>query len=1056
MASGTPALGLHQVGASREFQSEYITEVLLDRVGLLWIGTREGLFLHDGHRFRRFQYEPGNSASLTSDEVRTLHEDAHGRLWVGTMNGGLSLADRAHWSFQHFRHDASNPESLPHDAIFALEDAEGGRLWVGTRAGLAVLDPATGRATRTPLVPGGGGEFVLALRRDRAGTLWVGTLGRGLFRRRAGESTFEHVATDANSGAAQDIFSLAEDGAGGLWVGAREGLYRMLPGTSSLHPVPLSPPEVASKLFNITELEPDGRGTLWIGSFGAGLFRMDTATGEVHAERLPSDGPGYEQRIDEGTLELDPAGGLFIGTFGMGLFHASLRPDIFQTFRGKGTDGTHGLANEDVWAVLSEGDSHLLVGSFGGGVDRLDVATGQVEPLNVPVPSDEDWKGVLCLLRTRDGALWVGLTQGAYRLEPGTGRLHLYRHAFGQGRDQAPGYVNSLLQDSKGRVWLGSASEGIHLYRPDTDDFLAFRHDAGDPRSLSDDSISTLMEDRRGRLWIGTQSGGLNICTVEADRLDCVRLGPQTTPRLGHFFVSALLEDPEGSVWVGTVGGGLQRLWLDAAGLPARADHWTQDEGLIDNHVMALARAPDGALWAGTRAGLSRLDVATGTFENHGPSDGLPTGTFNRAAVSRLGGRLYWGTAKGVVALEPLVRPRKGPPPPLVITSVEGLESPALPTRPAWELSSLDVPWRQPFTLEFAVLDYGRSDAKYEYRLSAEGAWLPLSTRNHLTFHALPPGEHQLQVRGRSPGQPWSETRPLTLRVAPPFWQRNDVRFGALAGTLLVFIAGLAWRTRFLEQRNQALRELQAEREQALRQAQASREHMRRLNMRLEAAKEEERKHLARELHDEFGQALTAVKLNLGLVAATARPSGPLAGRLPDAISLIDRLIGQVRSLSLDLRPPQLDELGLVAALENYLAGVAQRSAVELVFTSASSLPSLGVERDIVIFRVIQEAITNALRHARARRLEVRLESAGQAIRLEVRDDGRGFAAEEVLAGGAPGSFGLFGMQERVRDLGGRFEVTSRLAEGTRVVAEVPMARDENSMEENHASGADG
>ncbi|OJT24671.1 histidine kinase [Archangium sp. Cb G35] len=1046
---------MREVGVSRAFHAEYITEVLRDRVGLLWIGTREGLYLHDGHRFRRFQYELGNPASLASDAVRTLHEDALGRLWVGTMNGGLSLADRARWSFQHFRHDSSNPASLPHDSIYALEDAEEGQLWVGTRAGLALLDPVTGRVSRTPLAPGGEDEFVMALRRDRAGTLWVGTFGRGLFRRRAGESTFERVSA-VEAGAARDVFSLAEDGEGGLWVGAREGLYRLEPGATALRRAALSPLEVAQSLHNITELEPDGRGTLWVGTFGVGLFRVDTATGEVFAEALPSGGPGYEQRIDEGTLELEPGGGLFIGTFGMGLFHASLRPEVFQAVRGRGTDGAPGLTYEDVWAVLPEGDGHLLVGSFGGGVDRLDVATGKVEPLEVSLPRDEDWKGVLSLLRMRDGALWVGLSQGSYRLEPATGRLHLYRRRFGKGGAQVPGYVNALLQDSKGQVWLGSVTDGLHRYRPGTGDFLAFRHAVGDPRSLSDDAVTTLMEDRRGRLWIGTRSGGLNICTVEGDRLDCERLGTQTTPRLGHFFVSGLLEDPAGAVWVGTVGGGLQRVSLDAAGLPTRVDLWTHGEGLVDDHVMALAHAPDGALWVSTRAGLSRFDVAAGAFENYAASDGLPTATFNSAAVSLLGGRLYWGTAKGLVALDPRVRPMKGPPPPLVITSLEGLDSRALPTRPAWELSSLEVPWHQPFTLEFAVLDYGRSDAEYEYRLSAESSWIPLGTRSHLTFHALPPGEHQLQVRGRSPGRPWSETHPLTLRVAPPFWERNDVRFGALAGTLLVLIAGLAWRTRFLEQRNQALRALQAEREQALLQAQASREHMRRLTMRLEAAKEEERKHLARELHDEFGQALTAVKLNLGLVDATARLTGPLAGRLPDAIALVDRLIGQVRSLSLDLRPPQLDELGLVAALENYLAGVTQRGGVDLVFTSAASLPSLGVERDIVVFRVIQEAVTNALRHARARRLEVRLEAAGHAIRLEVKDDGQGFVSEEVLAGGSPASFGLFGMQERVRDLGGRFEVTSRPGEGTCVVAEVPMAREENPMEEKHASDTDG
>ncbi|MCI0673286.1 MAG: hypothetical protein L0Y64_22780, partial [Myxococcaceae bacterium] len=670
MASGAPALALREVGVSRAFQAEYITEVRRDRVGLLWIGTKDGLYLHDGQRFRRFQHEIGNPASMASSAVRTVFEDAVGRLWVGTLSGGLSLLDRARWTFRTFRHDASDPASLPHDGVFALADAEDGRLWVGTGAGLALLDPATARASRTPLVPGGGDEWVMALRRDRAGTLWVGTLGRGLFRRRPGASTFEHVPADARSRAAQDVFSLAEDGKGGLWVGTRDGLYRMAPGAAGLQRVVLSPVEVASTMTTVTELEPDGQGTLWVGTFGAGLFRVDTATGEVRAEKLPADGPGFEQRIDEGTLELDPEGGLFIGTFGMGLFHASLQPEVFRAFRAKGADGGPGLKNEDVWAVLPDGDTHLLVGSFGGGVDRLDLLTGKAERLEVPAPPGDDVAGVLSLLRTRDGALWAGISQGVFRFDPVTLRPRLYRRGLGEGRGQAPGFVNAMLQDSRGRIWLGSGTDGLNLYRPDTDDFRAFRNVAGDPRSLSNNVVTALMEDRRGRLWVGTRSGGLNICTAEENALACARLGALTFPQLSHVYVSALLEDPDGAVWVGTVGGGLQRVSLDAMGRPGDTALWTRAEGLIDDNVMALARAPDRALWVATRGGLSRFDVATNTFENFASSDGLPTVAFNPGGAALLGGRLYWGSAKGLVELDPTVHPLKGPPPPLVITSI--------------------------------------------------------------------------------------------------------------------------------------------------------------------------------------------------------------------------------------------------------------------------------------------------------------------------------------------------------------------------------------------------
>jgi signal transduction histidine kinase len=309
-----------------------------------------------------------------------------------------------------------------------------------------------------------------------------------------------------------------------------------------------------------------------------------------------------------------------------------------------------------------------------------------------------------------------------------------------------------------------------------------------------------------------------------------------------------------------------------------------------------------------------------------------------------------------------------------------------------------------------------------------------LGSRDEITFHALPPGDHRLQLRGRTPGRPWSETTPLVLHVAPPLWQRAEVRFGALGAVLLLVVAALAFRTRVLGQKNHALRALQLEREQALELAQAGRDHLRRLSQRLQSAEEEERKRLARELHDEFGQALTAVKLSLGLAAATADPS---ARRLNDSVSVIDGLITQVRALSVDLRPPQLDELGLVSALENHLRSAARTSGVEIVVTSAATLPSLG-DHDIVVFRVVQGAVTNALRHSGAQRIEVRLEAAGSGIRLEVRDGGKGFDPHAVLKDYGSAHFGLFAMQERVRDLGGRFEVISQQGAGTVISAELP------------------
>lgn len=304
-----------------------------------------------------------------------------------------------------------------------------------------------------------------------------------------------------------------------------------------------------------------------------------------------------------------------------------------------------------------------------------------------------------------------------------------------------------------------------------------------------------------------------------------------------------------------------------------------------------------------------------------------------------------------------------------------------------------------------------------------------------MTLHALPAGQHLLQVRGRVAGSAWTQARPLALDIVPPWWRRTWVQWGVGLALLGLLLAGFWWRVRELQRRNRELQQLQAQREQALADANESHERLRRLTMRLEAAKEQERKYIARELHDEFGQALTAAKINLRLALAQAGREGA-EERISDTIALVERLITQVRALSLDLRPPLLDELGLLPALEGYLAAVSERSGVPIDVQLPPQLPRAAPERDIAVFRIVQEAITNALRHAQPQRLHVALAAEPEGVRIDVRDDGRGFDPSAVAAAG--GGFGLFGMRERVHDLGGRWQLQSAPGQGTRIEAFVP------------------
>ena len=205
------------------------------------------------------------------------------------------------------------------------------------------------------------------------------------------------------------------------------------------------------------------------------------------------------------------------------------------------------------------------------------------------------------------------------------------------------------------------------------------------------------------------------------------------------------------------------------------------------------------------------------------------------------------------------------------------------------------------------------------------------------------------------------------------------------------------------------------------------------LSRRILEAQENERRAIARELHDELGQALQALKINLQTAQRVPHAS---AQRLEESIAIINQAIQQVRNLSLDLRPSLLDDLGLVAALEWYLERHTQRTGVQIHFSTSPPDMRLNPTVETTCFRVTQEALTNVTRYAQARNVWIDLTQQGAELQLRVRDDGVGFDASTAQIRATQGkSFGLLGMRERVELIGGRFELFSNPGLGAEIRA---------------------
>jgi signal transduction histidine kinase len=225
--------------------------------------------------------------------------------------------------------------------------------------------------------------------------------------------------------------------------------------------------------------------------------------------------------------------------------------------------------------------------------------------------------------------------------------------------------------------------------------------------------------------------------------------------------------------------------------------------------------------------------------------------------------------------------------------------------------------------------------------------------------------------------------------------------------------------------------------EQAL---QTSRRQLESLSRRLLQVQETERSQIARELHDQLGQELTALKLNLEMVAQSTEDAA-LGGRVADSIAIVGDLLEETRNLALELRPPILDDLGLTAALRWYTNHQAERSGIKATFAGPDFTERPPKDVESACFRIAQEAFTNVLRHANAEHVTVELEAGDETLVLTIRDDGVGFDLDSVLSDSTDrASMGTLGMQERASLAGGSISIDSAPGKGTTVQARFQLA----------------
>ena len=999
-----------------------VTAILQDRRGFMWFATRDGLNRYDGNAFVVYKHNPNDPGSLSANYLQDLMEDDQGYLWIATLTGGADKFDPRTERFTRYRHDRSNANSISGDSVYSIARDSRGHLWFGTGdTGLDRFDPATGNFTH--YLNDSDGLFVGKITHviaDGQGEIWfVGE--RGLFHLNPATGQITHPRGTINNLAAD---YLDEDNVGNLWILAYSpivGLVKYDRRAERFTKYSLGARAVGVANSKLLE---DTQNGLWVPS-SQGLQYFDRRT-ERFTRRFQHDESDPDTISENAVVSVyqDKGDLLWVGTENGGLNLLNFRQEQFGSYRHRPSD-PNSLSPGKVTAIYEEPSDILWIGFFPRGLDRLDRRTGLVSHYH-PGPENDRALGkggdLNSIYKDARGYVWLGGWNSSLdRLEEHSGQFKHYQHDPSNPDSLISNNVLSIHGDRNGQIWVGQEG-GIGRFDPATDGFANYRPLPDNPASLAN-NIGAIYQDRSGVLWLGSWGGALSRFEDTTKIFVNYTPDPRDPHRLNGGGINSILEDRTGTLWLGAWDGLYRHNRQNAT-----FTRYTESQGLPSSAIQGILEDKLGRLWLSTKKGISRFDPRTETFKNYDVSDGLQGDEFSQGAYGQgPDGEMFFGGSNGFTAFFP-ENVRDNPyVPPVVITSFKIFNKP-VPIGPKSVLNkaialadSLTLSYKDSvFSFEFAALSYANSHKnRYRYKLEGfEPGWNEVGSKQRLaTYTNLDPRKYVFRVQGSNSDGVWNEQGvSLKILITPPWW--NTILFRAMCAAVLLALIWAAYRLR--------VRQLHHEFEMTL------------------EARVGERTRIARDLHDTLLQSFQAL-LPRFQAAIYRLPEDAVDARktLEEAVDQASEAVTEGRDAVQGLRMSTVEKSDLAVAIRTVGEELAsaesdQSSSNFKVVVEGTSRNLHPILRDEV-YRLAVEALRNAFRHAAAQNVEVEIRYDEEYFRLRVRDDGKGIPSD-VLSG-REGHYGLSGMKERAKLVGGKLTIWSEVDSGTEIELTIPASR---------------
>jgi ligand-binding sensor domain-containing protein/two-component sensor histidine kinase len=948
-------------GTEQGLPHSSVNDFLETRAGQYWIATDAGLVRFDpkGQPNRRLANESAAATSRAmftvvavddpsgrASAITVLREGRDGIIWAGT-NNGLYRLDLRRGGHVLRPVDIHLPNAFPEQRIISdlLEDSRGS-LWIAAPSGLYRRWP-DGNSARYTKQDGLPADYLSDLLEDHEGHLWAGTRLAGFFRFTVDDShrapvvdiSYEYQGPQSNDLRTSWIYQLFETADHRFWIATARGLAEFFPGASK-EPRFRDYSEVNGLTdYNITALNEDAGGNLWIGTFAAGAMKLSRGGFDNYGKQ---DGLGPVNDIFE-----DRAGRL--------CFKGSVAGDArTSVFEGGKLDPLSG----------EPPTLHIRLGCFDG--KRFDWFRPEAVS---KLGWNAGWVMEQVTLQARNNEWWIGTSEGLYRFPPSrflsqikkARPLAVYTMKDGLAALQ----VFRLFEDSRANIWISTIAadtNGLARWDAKTEKILDLTNAPGLP-SFKDDRPRSFVEDRSGNVWIGFNHGLVRYARGNFKFFSASEGLPPG--RIMNIHV-----DRTGRIWLASDAAGLIRVEQSNDEHPTFVSYSTA-QGLSSNNEEVIAEDTGGRLYVGGGHGLDQLDPSTGDVRHFGTSDGLSSGLFRTAFRDR-SGVLWFGMTSGLARFAPTVL-KKPEPPPVMIT---GLRLSGVP-EPVSAVGERDMslgdftPDQNQLQIDFVALGFGTGDVlRYQYKLDgADTKWGALSEQRRVTYASLRPGRYKFNVRAiNADGIVTEHPASIAFAILSPVWMRWwFLTLSAFAICLAAFALYRYRVTRVLEM----------------------------ANMRTRIATD-----LHDDIGANLTRiALLSEVANKLEAAASRQPDAdaPLA-----SISRIAReSVSSMSDIVWAINPKRESLLDLTRRMRQHADELFTLRNIDLRFDApvAAENLKLGVEvrRDVLL--IFKEAVNNAARHSQCSHVDIRLRVEASRLILSIVDDGIGFDTSKETEG---------------------------------------------------------